>query len=677
MEVWKKKILNDFIWWNNSTQFVIPIYQRNYVWKRENVEQLLQDVENMINHLDDPSIYHFFWSIVYIDSVHRWFFQEFSIIDWQQRLTTIFLLLHALRIVFPESNNDISSTYLYNRESSVNKDDELSKYKLKPLVSDDNMYLKISRNDLLCLTEEEENSNIYKMFCIIRKTVSTRRENGYSVEDILNAMDKFLIVWIQLWANENPQQVFESINSTWVNLTAADLIRNYMLMNKNDEEQTYVYEHYREKIEFQHVKTENLKEFFRFYISIKKKETIPQNTVYELFKIEYKNLCKSQWESWEEIVLKDILDYAEAYWYIKNENSPLKWVINSPRIEEALKDFRNIESNMPILILMEAIKLYKENKILEYDTEQTIKLLTNYIVRRNLCWAETRYISWHFWYLLWRIENLYKDWCNFYEAVLKIIVAQQRNVWSYMPNDQAIFESFKKNDLYNKQMTSFVLKRIENNSNNIEYKNLTIEHVMPQHKTEYWESKINCWSIYEEVFNRVWNLTLAHFKDNSAMSNKDFESKKKVLQESKHIKMNEPILEKQEWTENDIDERWEELAKKFISIFPYPEIEDFEDNKEYHFYNEKRCQAKLIVSNWKFIVKAWAKLSEQITSNFDTVNKLRTKYAKSIENLTTTEDCEFDTPSWAWQFVNWSASAGRDDRVDENWNSLDKNLRKK
>lgn len=688
MEVGKKRILNEFIWGNNSTQFVIPIYQRNYVWKKENVQQLMNDIENMIKYIDDSSIFHFFGSVVYIDSLHRWFFQEFSIIDWQQRLTTIFLLLHALRIIYPEADSIISETYLYNREAVVNKDDELTKYKLKPLVTDDNMYLKISKKELENLTEDEENSNIYKMFCIIKKILSWRKEK-YSFEEILSAIDKFTIVWIQLWSNENPQQVFESINSTWVNLTAADLIRNFILMNKNDKEQTRVYKDYWEKIEFHHVWTDNLKEFFRFYVSIKKKDTISEREVYDLFKKEYESLCN---ESGEDAILQDILDYAEVYWYIKNENSPIRKIVNSDKIESCLKDFRNIDTNMPILLLMETLRLYLkgrdsdsfERKISEEDVCNTINLLTNYIVRRNLCWAETRYISWHFGMFLGRIENIFYEWTNFYESALKVIVLQQKNLWSYMPDDSMLEEAFNKNDLYHKEMTAFVLKRIESNMNNvsIDYKSLNIEHVMPQHKTEYWEKQVLEWSVYEEVLNRIWNLTLVASKDNSAMSNKDFESKKKVLEKTNHIKMNVEIMSSTEWNENKIKERGNKLLREFINIFPFPKVEDelnwIDPDTIYHYKKVQRTDSRMKIINWKFVVLEWSKLSPQITSNIESVNKYRKKHAKYInDELVTTKDIEFDTPSGAGQFVYWASSAWWDEWVDNNWNSLNDNIRKK
>ena len=375
MEVGKKSILNWFIWWNNSTQFVIPIYQRNYVWKRENIMQLLSDIESMIPYVDDSSKYHFFGTIVYIDTLHKGSFSEWTIIDWQQRLTTIFLLLQALRQIYTDHSKVIEKKYLLNDEDIINSKDEYDRYRLKPLVTDDNMYLKISETNLDNLTAEEEDSNIYRMYSIIKKHLLSWKDK-YDYETIINAIDKFRIVWIQLDKNEDPQQVFESINSTWVNLTAADLIRNFILMNKDDETQTHVYKNYWEKIEFTHVWTDNLKEFFRFYTAIKKKDRVSDKDVYEIFKNQYISLCW-EWFQNEEETLKEILHYSENYWYITNDSSPIKSIVNSEKINSALIDYRNLESSMPTIVVMEVIKMFREGIISDDDAAKTIRLMTN------------------------------------------------------------------------------------------------------------------------------------------------------------------------------------------------------------------------------------------------------------------------------------------------------------
>ena len=288
---------------------------------------------------------------------------------------------------------------------------------------------------------------------------------------------------------EDPQQVFESINSTGVNLSAADLIRNFVLMNKDNATQTRIYNEYWSPIEFDYVGTKNLKEFFRFYVSIKEKITIPEREVYEKFKIQYEKLLAEQNE---EEILSEILNYAKYYYYISRDASES----NNQTLEEILKDYRNAKSNMPHIVIMETMNLYfNKQRIEESDLLNTIRLLTNYIVRRNICGIDTKSIS------------------NIFGSMLGKILKKFE-------------EEFNKSNLYSRESTTFVLKKIENNESRVPYSNLNVEHVMPQTETKYWSKYINENSIYEEVVNRIGNLTLVDSKDNSSMSNRNFDTKK-------------------------------------------------------------------------------------------------------------------------------------------------------
>ena len=571
MEVGKKKILNGFIGGNNSTQFVIPIYQRNYVWEKKNIVQLMNDIEKMIPFYDneDESIFHFFGSIVYIDTLHKGSFSEWTVIDGQQRLTTIFLILQALKHIYSENEKIISKKYLLNDEDIINTDDEMDRYRLKPLVSDDNVYKLIQDGKFDKINDKDQNSNVLKAYNVIKKELLNWKEKKhYSFEQIIGAIDKFKVVWIQLDKKEDPQQVFESINSTGVNLTPADLIRNYVLMNKDNDTQTSIYDSYWSPIEFEYVGTKNLKEFFRFYISIKEKNKIPEKEVYERFKQKYEELLK---ENSETDVLSEILNYAKYYYYISEDASKLP---NSEEVEALLKDYRNAKSNMPHIILMETMYLYyKEKSITEDDMKNTIKLLTTYIIRRNIAGLDTKSISNIFGSMLGKVIKKFNKGDNYYNSVMKTFVVETRLTNQYMPTDKNIKDEFIKSNLYSRESTAFVLKKIENNESRIPYSQLNIEHVMPQKDTKYWLNYINKDSVYEEVVNRIGNLTLVDSKDNSSMGNSDFKHKKEILKKSNHIKMNVPILEKDIWNEDEILDRSKKLSESFISLFPYPEYE--------------------------------------------------------------------------------------------------------
>lgn len=579
MDVGKRSLLDSFIRQNNGTQFVIPIYQRNYVWDKSNAERMLNDIESMIPFIDDESKYHFFGSIVYIDTIHKGSFSEWQIIDGQQRITTIFLLLQCLKVIFPEKLAEIKNHYLENDSEVVENDtSKLERYRLKPLVADDQVYQKIAMDKLEEITEEEKQSKIYRVYDYIKRTIkSWKEEKGYDFTTIKLATNKLLIAWIQLSKNENPQQVFESINSTGVGLTPADLIRNFILMNKPDDEQTEVYNNYWKLIEFNYVKTDNLKEFCRFYISIKQGKTISEREVYELFKSEYLKMAK---ENGEKSVLEELLQYSKCYYYINTK-------CDDKDIEYALDEFRDIKSNMPYIIIMHAMSMYfRDETITKDDLINTIKLLTNFIVRRNVGGLDTKSISGQFGTYLKKILN-YIDITDksFYECAIQTIVNDTKNTSDYMPNDRELEKEFLESNLYSRGLTSYVLHRIENLNNRlaIDYKKLSVEHVMPQTRTSYWEKRIDDNSEYEDVVNRIGNLTLVEHRDNSSMSNKNFEKKKAVIAQTDHIKLNKYILDKDEWTEKIINSRGKILYKKFLDIFEYPKMENIVDN-HIHIY---------------------------------------------------------------------------------------------
>lgn len=564
MEVNKASVLSQFIAANGGTQFVIPTYQRNYVWEAKNIKQLLSDIKKLVKTEKTEKNYHYIGSIVYINTSSIGMYYEKTIIDGQQRLTTIFLILQTLKVVANEKGDSkkaasINTMYL---ENSIFVDDSF-KYRLKPLISDDKVYELIAKNNLSELNKYK-NSNVYKAFSIIYKEMKNWLDEDISIDEIIEAIDKLKIVWIQLEKDENPQQVFESINSTGVNLTSADLIRNYILMNKDNDTQTYLYNNYWIPIEDKYVQTSKLSEFFRFYCAIKEKSIINQKDVYEIFKKEFDSSDKSV-----EDQLEEILAYAKYYYYImiKSEDD---------EIEEALSDYRNIQTNMPHPILMETFRLYEAEKVSKENLIKTINLFATYIIRRNMASLDTKSISQMFPGLLGRIiskseKNGYE---KYYDNCVECLVVDTKGNSQYMPTDEEIESEFAKTNMYVRGLTRFVLTKIENSGSHIEYSNLSIEHVMPQTKTSYWVNYVNDEALYEQIVNRIGNLTLVDEKDNSGMSNRDFDVKKKYLTQTRHIKLNEDILNKSEWNEEEINKRSKFIAKQFNRIFKYPECDN-------------------------------------------------------------------------------------------------------
>ena len=278
--------LLDFFKNSSGSQFVIPVYQRSYTWTSgKEVKQYLEDLASL---LKGEYTNHFLGIIIYLDKPIDFSSREFSVIDGQQRLTTTFLILYAIRSIMKDqnANEDIKSLdgqFLTNPFSSNNK----LKYKLKPLVSDDNVYQYIVSDSIDDI--EDKSSKVYNNYFYILEYIKELSKE-YSYNDILMALNKLYVVCIPLSENDNAQKIFESINSTGVKLTASDLIRNFLLMDLPSDLQEKYYENYWVELEkYLGDDAKKLESFFRFYLSIKLKTLPNKNEVYRSFISWYKN----------------------------------------------------------------------------------------------------------------------------------------------------------------------------------------------------------------------------------------------------------------------------------------------------------------------------------------------------------------------------------------------------
>ena len=230
--------LLDLLRGSQGAQFVIPAYQRNYTWRANlEVKQLIDDIKAV---LSGERTKHFIGIMIYLERSINPLFLERSVIDGQQRLTTIFLILYAIKEYMIEKGlcneaKQLENIYLINSFSETNK------YKLKPLVSDDAVYQCIINGNFDII--DNKKSNVYLNYNYIKKFLTNALAN-YSVEDILSAMNKLYIVCVPIRQEDYPQKIFESINATGAKLTASDLIRNFILMPVKSELQDLYYEKY-------------------------------------------------------------------------------------------------------------------------------------------------------------------------------------------------------------------------------------------------------------------------------------------------------------------------------------------------------------------------------------------------------------------------------------------------
>ena len=553
--------MSDFIKTTMGSQFVIPVYQRNYTWNPEKeTYRFMNDLQDL---LEGRTANHFLGIIIYLESKISAMFQQLQIVDGQQRLTTCFIFLLALKRVAEEKKDKvvagmIDDYYLYNRHSDSN-----AALRLKPAVSTDDVYARLVYGNVRDLSRKEKESGVYRNYDYIHKRI-TELSRKHSLLELLDCLNRVDILAFPLAETDNAQQIFESINSTGAPLTSADLIRNYVLMNHTDEVQERYYQMYWEPLETYYPESRRLEEFFRFYLAVKTFDLLNRRDVYEGFK-NYWNRTEKDTES----MLQEINRYCRYYYDIYEGPA------ENPEIEKALNDFRRTESRMPAPFLMEMYRLYEDGIINEKTLVAEIRLIDSYLIRRALCGYDTGSLSRYFPTLLRSVMNAYKrDSRQDILSLSKVnLITMNRGKSQAMPTDDQLRTQLKEINAYSLMCIRPVLERIEHHGATAAVKtdDLNIEHIMPQNPNNWW--KKNCGIDDEDDYpfyvNLIGNLTLCAEYDNSRMGNEDFAFKKKVLSKTLHIRMNTEILKMKHWNKDDILRRCEKLTEEIIRIYPY------------------------------------------------------------------------------------------------------------
>lgn len=559
MEASPMSLFEKFIKEAYGSQYVIPVYQRNYTWeKNKQLKQLLADIEKI---LKGETKKHFIGTIVYDIIKTDFMVREREVVDGQQRLITMFLIAYALRNIAKAQGQDdiasiITSSYLENNSS-----DAKYKYRLQPSVSDDEAYSYIVKD---IVADYEGSSLVMDSYHYLYSSLESL-VNKYSLMAVINAVREIYIVRIELDSEDNAQQIFESINSTGEKLTAADLIRNYVMMCRTNDEQESIYKDYWLKLEKIFPKSRELAEFFRFYLASKVYTLTAEKDLYAAFKAYWSD---NDGEVHYLTILEDLLHYARHFerLYISESNDPLG---------EQLHDFRKLQSYMPAPFSMCMLEHLRKNEITQAQAQSVLKILNTYLIRRYINGQNTSAISRFFPGYLRNVEHQiekagsfdkYVDICTYY------LTNDTKAKSTFMPDDTQVRTYLETANAYSLSYIRWVLDKIEghNNPAPVNLSALSIEHIMPQTPNEYWEQVSGLdQDEYIKVVNRIGNLTLAASSDNSRMGNKDFDSKKKVLEATKHLKLNEEILKKPEWTVDDITARCQVMADKIIDIFPY------------------------------------------------------------------------------------------------------------
>lgn len=578
--------LLDFLKNSSGSQFVVPVYQRNYTWTAgKEVKRFLDDLSSV---LEGEHSNHFLGIIIYLDSPIDFSSREFSVIDGQQRLTTLFLFLYAVRSIMKESGDDASinsldGQYLTN-PYVPNKN---MKFKLKPQVNDDDVYKYIVTDKESKI--EDKTSKIYKNYIFIKDYVNELNKK-FTLNDILFALNKLYIVCIPLSEHDNAQKIFESINATGVKLTASDLIRNFLLMDIDSETQEKYYENYWLELEkLLSRDSKKLETFFRFYLAVKNKNLPNKSNVYDEFIKWYQENVN---EFGVEKLLKNIVKFAEFYNEIYYKD--LEKIHTDLR--KALRELRRILSDMPAPLLMGFYDLFSRGLITTKQLSELIFIINNYLIRRTLCDIDTSSITRMFAPLLKNVlSDCQGDYINIVDILKRNLVFKNINNSMYTPDNQQLKDSILNANMYNLKSTLRILfDKLEHNENSapVDLTELSIEHLMPQTPSEEWLNELNISEDeYQRNINRLGNLTLATKVDNSRMQNKVWKYKNKILSDTSHLKINQSILEKEKWGIIEIEERTKSLISEINNLFPYPETSEHAIRKEEIIINSNNIDA--------------------------------------------------------------------------------------
>lgn len=544
----------------SKKRFIIPVYQRNYDWKIENCKQLYDDLIQVIK---NNSKTHFFGSIVsvYEPSGRN---TEFLIIDGQQRLTTMSLLFLAMynlleeKIIISEDESlkdQIYEDFLVDKYQPQEK-----RMKLKPIKNDQKAFSKLfnSKDDYI------KDSNLTINYSYFYERI---QKQEITIDELFDAICRLEIINITLNNEDNPQLIFESLNSTGLDLSEGDKIRNYILMGLPKQKQDEYYEKYWNCIE--KCTKYDVSSFIRDYLSVKQLVIPSQKKVYINFK---KYVEDSSLKIIE--ILEDLLSYAKRY------NILLCGKTSSKELNSCINRLNRLETTVTRPFFLEVLRLYDENQINLNEVAEAFSITESYLFRRTICDLPTNALNKIF-LLLNREIMRYDGTDSNYIEKLKFALLSKKDRARF-PNDDDFSLMFTEKPIYqmNSKNKIYILERLEN-FGTLEDKDIyrhydegeySIEHIMPQHLTPAWIKELG--DSYEEIhdtwLHRIANLTLTAY--NSKYSNSTFVEKKTMKNgfEDSWIRLNTYVSKKDKWTLAELRDRNDYLLKRALDIWAFP-----------------------------------------------------------------------------------------------------------
>lgn len=567
MEV-RKTTVERFL--SRDTRFVIPVYQRNYDWSYENCDQLLKDILALKDVLavgrssstEGPK--HFIGSIVYVDHGVG----KLAVIDGQQRLTTltlIYMVIHrlALQMGDRERAKTIWETYLINRWEGEPK---------LLLTENDNKALKyLLRNDP---REQfrEKNSRVVNNFRHFNQELINEGNCRY-VETGLSNLE-FVEIQLQR-GKDDPQRIFQSLNSTGLPLSQADLIRNYILMGLDLDDQNKIYQNYWQIIEelakVEQPNRSKVSDFIRDCLTLKYKKIPGKGRVFQAFKDKYKNPAASVEEL--ERNLTEIKNLARHYNKLLNPNRE-----NDRDICRCLEYINSLEMTVAFPFLMQVYDDYSNEKIDKATFIKVLDLSQSFVWRRWIVGVASNSLNKIFVSLCGKV-----DISDYLLSIQQSLIQKSGN--QRFPKNEEVKKALRERDVYGfaHHRKMYFLERLENYPGRERVlisgnPDITVEHIFPQNPTPKWERDLGepeCVYIIKNYLHKIGNLTLV--ANNAKLGNKPFREKRDLPEwgfRDSRLWLNRDLSTLDKWDSTAIERHFDRIYERFLKIWEYPDIGD-------------------------------------------------------------------------------------------------------
>lgn len=554
---------------NNDVTFFIPPYQRNYEWTDEQCAVFLNDViKTYGSNSAGKNTEHFFGTITYFQTEAA-FGQpnKLVLIDGQQRITTTMLFLVALRDLLEDANlvKFIDNKYL--RNDNVSGESEY-KVKLKQVETDWVAYKNIILSE--GLSDKEKNSAVYRNYrYFLNKLMDYRNEGNDLGALIEKGLNKFSVITIELQPDknvwENPQEIFESMNSLGKPLSLADLVRNYLLLGLDADTQGFLYNQY--WLHMEKVIPGQVSNFIRDYMQAYEKRPFLKAT--ETNYKELYGLFKRMFSDRETRgLLKDIAESATIYSYLLPGGS-----CGNRVIDRQLQDLRSINVTTAYSFLLVLLKAWRQEELSDMDIVNILEAFKIYCLRRRLI-ALTAAENKNFPALAAHIPALIKAQDK-KEKMFEILSKQESNL--RLPNDIELSRYMRTMNFYNFRYCKFFLSLIEEKITKSRPdqsdENLQIEHIMPRKLSDKWLDDLgeDYEAIHQELVDTIGNLTL--IRHNQELGNKSFREKRKVYEEKAGLQIAKTeIINHQIWNDKSINQRADWIIAYLLNdVLPIPD----------------------------------------------------------------------------------------------------------